>query len=209
MKKKFFSAIIITAAIVIAACASPAEAFAEGQAVPDSLTCTVGGVTTSAAFSENILLDPETPLDGSGTVTFASTKPDFGPTQASLNLNNGSGSVSVNFTAEGYEDYSVTIQFTVAQGTMGASAADVNVQYDGKPHPIDVKVTGTSKYKVYYSTDGQLDSANYTSASQKAPEYTVPGTNTTVYYYVHYTGSGNFQDKSAAQKSRSPKRRLP
>ena len=200
MKKKFFSAIIITAAIIIAACASPAGAFAEGQAVPDSLTCTVGGVTTSAAFSNSIELDPETPLDGSGTVTFASSKPSFNAPQETLHLKNGLGSVTVHSTAEGYEAYSGTIQFTVGQGNMGASAADVSVQYDGKPHKIDVKVTGTSNFKVYYSTDGQLDSGNYTSGSTTAPEYTVPGTNTTVYYYVHYTGSGNFQDKSGSAK---------
>ncbi|MBR5995474.1 MAG: hypothetical protein IK026_02700 [Eubacteriaceae bacterium] len=205
MKKKFFSLIILTAAILIATFAFSEEAFAEGgPAVPDSLTCTVGGVTTRAAFGSSIELDPETPLSGSGTVTFASSKPGFIPTTASLNLTDNEGkqgSVTVTFKADGYEDNPCTITFHVKQGNMNASAADVSVQYNGEPHEIEVKVTGTSNYSIYYSPDTALNSGNYSTAgSQTPPEYTVPGTNTTVYYYVHYTGSGNFQDKSGSAK---------
>lgn len=205
MKKKFFSLIILTAAILIATCALPEEAFAEGgPAVPDSLTCTVGGVTTSTAFSNSIELDPETPLSGSGTVTFSSSKPGFNadPASAALTLSGGRGSISsVTFTATGYESNTPTINFHVGQGNMSASVADVSVPYDGKSHKIDVKVTGTSNYTVYYSPDTALNSENYSTAgAQTAPTYTAAGTNTTVYYYVHYTGSGNFGDKSGSAK---------
>ena len=87
----------------------------------------------------------------------------------------GNYKVYLKFTHPGYNDYESAwyyIQIVEPKQFVIDSNADVKIDYDGKPHSGNLRVSPTGT--ISYSTDGEV----YTSVK---PSYTEPGT-----YPVHY-----------------------
>lgn len=179
----------------------------ELPATPASITYSGGGANGTASNGDSVSLPAETPLNA--TITVSAANPDIAgfafAGSAQVTLVNGSGTARFTCSAPSdttnnitYTDVAVSVSFSVAAGELTVAAPNKEVEYNGADQWIDITVTGTTNYEIYYSTTKALSDANYTEGSLDNPKYKAAGTSTTVYYYVEYTGSGSFSDKSGS-----------
>ena len=125
--------------------------------------------------------------------TDANTAPSDSLYTTSIPSKTDVGTYYVWYKAVGDENHTDTagtgpVTVTIEKKNLTVNASDVNAVYDGKPHSIEVKVTGPDKYSIMYgTTEGSYD-------SDKSPSQISVGT-ITVYFqvtadnYDTYTGS--------------------
>ena len=146
----------------------------------------------------HITLTPETYVyDGTAktpavTVTYEG-KTLTNPTNYTVAYSNNTNAGTATVTITGKDNYqgTATKNFTIDKADMIITKTDYSGTYDGDAHTFELRTTPSENVEIYYSETTALTAQNYTTAGKtNKPSRTEQGT-TTVYYYVHYTGTDN------------------
>ncbi len=123
----------------------------------------------------------------------------IGDTDAPTRTNSGTTIVYyyIESNNANYVSTSGTLTIYIEKKNFNLNIKPYTGTYNGNSHTITMTVTGTSNYKIYYSTTNSLNENNYSSyGSTTKPKATNNGT-TTVYYYVR-SGSTNYNSMSGS-----------